>query len=413
MDEKAPSYHLFERHGVEMEYMIVDAATLDVRPVADALLARATGENGASEAEFGRISWSNELVRHVLEFKGTNPEPSLDGLESLFQAEVIRANSMLAEQGCRLLPTGMHPWMDPHKETVLWPYGNKEIYNAFDRIFNCKGHGWSNLQSTHINLPFCGDEEFHRLHAAIRVVLPLIPAISASTPFADAKAAPALDMRLESYRHNCARVPSITAGVVPASMASKAEYEERVLGRIYNDMEKLDPQGILRHEWVNARGAIARFERNTIEIRVIDLQECPRADMALVQYVTAVVKALVEGKLSALETQDTAVQSDLESVFQSCMKKAGQARIKAPSLCAALGMHESDTIAVRDIHAYLLDKVAPAKAPWRRHIETILSDGTLAERIMRATGDKPAQGKLREVYGRLADGLAKGECFVP
>ena len=43
------------------------------------------------------------------------------------------------------------------------------IYDTFDRIFSCKGHGWANLQSMQINLPFRGDEEFARLHAAIRV----------------------------------------------------------------------------------------------------------------------------------------------------------------------------------------------------------------------------------------------------
>jgi gamma-glutamyl:cysteine ligase YbdK (ATP-grasp superfamily) len=406
------SYHLFERHGVEMEYMIVDAATLDVRPVADMILARATGETEASDAEFGRMSWSNELVRHVLEFKTTAPEPSLDGLEAFFQAEVVRANSLLKSNGMRLLPTGMHPWMNPLSETVLWPFGNKEIYNAFDRIFNCKGHGWSNLQSTHINLPFHGDEEFHRLHAAIRIVLPLIPAISASTPYADGAAAPALDMRLEVYRHNCDRVPSITAGVVPGVIASKAEYEERILGEIYSDLAPLDPDGILCDEWVNARGAIARFERDTIEIRVIDLQECPKADMAIVQYVTALVKALVDGKFASLETQDEAVQKDLEGAFLACMRDAGGAKLRAPSLLEAFGMNPVREIEARELHARLLDAVAPADAWWKPVVADILNHGTLAERIKRAVGPSVSRRKLREVYGRLADCLARGEVFV-
>lgn len=406
------SYHLFERHGVEMEYMIVDAATLDIRPFADAVLANATGEHEADEARFGRMTWSNELVRHVLEFKTTDPEPSLDGLEPLFQAEVVRANSLLRERGMRLLPTGMHPWMDPLAETVLWPFGNKEIYNAFDRIFNCKGHGWSNLQSTHINLPFEGDEEFHKLHAAIRVVLPIIPAISASTPYADGVAAPSLDMRLEVYRHNCDRIPSITSGVVPGVVKSKAEYEERILGRIYDDLRQFDPEGTLCDEWVNARGAIARFERNTIEIRIIDLQECPKADMAVVQYVTAIVKALVDGKLSSLAVQDAAVQGDLQDAFLVCMRDAGGAKLRAPSLMEALGMKPSRGTTAAAIHAHLLATIVPEDAPWRPVIEGILKRGTLAERIRRAVGPKVSRRSLREVYARLADCLAHGELFV-
>ena len=50
------------------------------------------------------------------------------------------------------------------------------MYEAYDRIFDCRGHGWANLQAVHLNLPFSGDEEFGRLHAAIRLVLPIMPA---------------------------------------------------------------------------------------------------------------------------------------------------------------------------------------------------------------------------------------------
>ena len=56
---------------------------------------------------------------------------------------------------------------------------------AFDRIFSCQGHGWANLQSMHINLPFADDAEFGRLHAAIRFLLPLLPGLTASSPVMD------------------------------------------------------------------------------------------------------------------------------------------------------------------------------------------------------------------------------------
>ncbi|HNX04147.1 MAG TPA: glutamate-cysteine ligase family protein [Opitutales bacterium] len=406
------TFHLFERHGVEMEYMIVDRESLDVRPIADFVLEKASGEKEASDAEFGRMAWSNELVRHVLEFKTAAPEPALDDLAELFQAEVVRANSMLAEKGAMLLPTGMHPWMNPHAETVLWPYGNKEIYQAFNRIFDCRGHGWSNLQSTHINLPFQGDDEFHRLHSAIRVVLPLIPAISASTPFADGRACPFLDTRLETYRHNCDRVPSITAGVVPVVITSEAEYREKILGKIYSDMEKLDPEGILRDEWANARGAIARFERNTVEIRVIDLQECPAADMGIVRYVTALVKALVEERLSPTEAQDAVPQEELHDTFSACVRDAGNALVDSKGLLKALGIGAKGPLKARDVHAALLEKLAPEGTPWKGVVAGIVRNGSLAERIRRAAGEKPGRERLKEVYARLGECLAKGEVFA-
>ena len=57
--------HLFSATGVELEYMIVDAATLDVRPVCDELIRQVTGCY-QSDVPRGRFCWSNELVLHVV-----------------------------------------------------------------------------------------------------------------------------------------------------------------------------------------------------------------------------------------------------------------------------------------------------------------------------------------------------------
>lgn len=58
---------LFAGYGVEIETMIVDADTGAVRPLADVLLH--DGETIVNEIERDPISWSNELVAHVVELK--------------------------------------------------------------------------------------------------------------------------------------------------------------------------------------------------------------------------------------------------------------------------------------------------------------------------------------------------------
>jgi hypothetical protein len=117
---------LFEAFGVELEYMVVDAGTLDVSPTVDELLTAAlTGDprgEVVSEVEVGEISWSNELVLHVVELKTNGPASALEPLPALFQQSVERAGELLAARGRRLLPTAMHPWMDPATETRLWPH---------------------------------------------------------------------------------------------------------------------------------------------------------------------------------------------------------------------------------------------------------------------------------------------------
>jgi gamma-glutamyl:cysteine ligase YbdK (ATP-grasp superfamily) len=294
--------HLFDGFGVELEYMVVDAESLDVRPVVDELFRSVAGEI-VSDVEHSDISWSNELVAHVVELKTSEPAGGFGGLVGQFQEHVGRINAALAPLGARLMPSAMHPWMDPASEMKLWPHDNGPVYEAFDRIFDCRGHGWANLQSVHLNLPFAGDEEFGRLHAAIRLILPILPALAASSPFIEGRPTGVLDSRLDVYRTNCRRVPSVTGRVIPEPVFDRASYEREILHPMYDQIAPLDPEGILQHEWLNARGAIARFDRGAIEIRLLDVQECPAADIAICAAVTAALKAIVAERWSDLGRQ--------------------------------------------------------------------------------------------------------------
>lgn len=168
-------YHLFQAFGVELEYMIVDSDTLQVRPVADKLLKHELGYYGA-DCVRGPVTWSNEMVLHVVELKTSQPATNLSRVGHLLADEVYYINTVLKQWNARLLPGGCHPAFRPAEETLLWPHESNEIYETYNRIFNCHGHGWSNLQSAHLNLPFYDDEEFAQLHAAVRIILPLIPA---------------------------------------------------------------------------------------------------------------------------------------------------------------------------------------------------------------------------------------------
>ncbi len=85
---------------------------------------------------------------------------------------------------------------------AAWPHEYSPVYEAYDRIFDCRGHGWANPQSVHLNLPLTGDDEFGRLRAAIRLLLPIMPALAASSPVIDGRLTGLMDSRLEVYRTN-------------------------------------------------------------------------------------------------------------------------------------------------------------------------------------------------------------------
>ncbi|MBZ0269624.1 glutamate--cysteine ligase [bacterium] len=393
--------------------MIVDRTTLDARPIADRLLAAVSPKGSAPEAEveFGDIAWSNELVLHVIETKTNGPAASLDGLGDTFQRHVGRIHELLEPLNACLLPTGMHPWFDPDREAKLWPHEYGPVYRTFDRIFGCRGHGWSNLQSTHLNLPFDGDDEFGRLHASIRLVLPLLPALCASTPIADGCVTRWLDTRMETYRHNAKRVPSVAGHVIPERAFTRADYDA-LLQRIYTDLEPLDPEGILRHPWVNARGAIARFDRGSIEIRVIDAQECPAADVAVVGAAAAAVRALAGERFATTAEQREWDEARLADVFLLTIESGERAVIEDADYLRCLGYPDGAKATAGDVWCHL------AAATGTAGLEPMLRHGCLARRILSALGS-PAPGTalpreaLREVYGELARCMAAGKRFLP
>lgn len=407
------SLHLFEGYGVELEYMIVNQISLNVNPVADIVISAAAGEP-ASEAYLGPIAWSNELVMHVLEMKTNGPAPNLHGLSDHFHKSILQANLLLKDQQSILLPTAMHPWMNPETETRIWVHEQNEVYLAYDRIFGCKGHGWSNLQSTHLNLPFGNDAEFTKLHAAIRVVLPLIPALTASSPLIDGKFTGLKDSRLEVYRHNQHKIPSLTGRVVPEVIHSIDEYHEKILQRIYHDITPWDTDDILQGEWLNSRGAIARFDRDAIEIRVIDIQECPRADLAFVALISSVIRALVEERWVPLETLHKFSEQRLETIMLKGIEAGEETVIEDEEYLNIFGKsHLPQMLAGAlwyELAQELLtdDEFSPINNP---ALNCYLTQGTLSSRIIRTLGKNPEQSQIMAVYKQLSQCLETNTIF--
>lgn len=414
MSERA-ALHLFEGYGIELEYMIVDRETLAVRPIADKLMEQ-VGGGYDREVDLGEVAWSNELALHVIEMKSNGPSPTLTGLAPKFQANVARIAELLEPMGARLLPTAMHPFMDPHREMRLWPHEDDIIYKTFDRIFDCRGHGWANLQSTHINLPFSGDDEFGRLHAAIRLVLPLIPGLAASSPFMEGKKTAFFDSRLEVYRGNAKRVPSVSGRVIPERVFTRAEYEGRLLQGIYKDLQPLDPQGVLAHEWVNARGCIARFDRMAIEIRLLDIQECPAADLAIAATVVAAVRALVEERHCDTQAQRAFDEAALAAVLSEGIRDADQALISDAALLKAFGFPGKAPARQRDVWQHVIESFVasdPGYREWAPTLALYVEHGCLARRIVAETGAAPTHARLVQVYDELARCLTHGQLFRP
>jgi hypothetical protein len=412
-------YNLFEVYGVELEYMLVDAETLEVRPVADDLLASLAG-HPTSDVQQGDVTWSNELASHVVELKTTQPSSGFAELPSLFSDAIAGLQPTLRQQNLRLLPSAMHPWMDPRTETRLWPHENAEIYQAFHRIFDCFNHGWANVQSVHLNLPFGDDSQFRKLHAAVRLVLPLLPALAASSPVFDARVGRQLDSRLVHYIGHCARVPSLTGNVIPEPIYDQSTYRRHVFGPIACDIEPLDIDQVMEVEFLNARGAIARFDRGSVELRLMDVQEYSAADVAICAVVSAVTQMLVEQSWSTTEHQCKVASEALRQILDLTVRDADQSVLDQPDYLRHFGLTGKPMTAC-EIWSVLVERTRSAKllpAEIEEPVKTILTHGTLARRIHQSLGSPPTDTPidrqlLLEVYRHLSDCLLQGVPFLP
>jgi carboxylate-amine ligase len=403
-------YHLFDVYGIELEYMLVHNSNFKVAPIVDQLLTKKEGKLTA-DIDYGNIAWSNELVAHVIELKTNGPTANLNNLAALFHENVIEINQLLESLNAQLLPTACHPLMNPLTDTQLWKHSYSEVYELYNRIFNCKGHGWSNVQSTHINLPFFDDKEFEKLHAAIRVILPLIPGLCASSPILDGRNTGFKDTRLEYYKTNQKEIPEMTGLIIPERVFSKVDYYATIFEPINKAIKPHDTKNILDHHFLNSRGAIARFDRNAIEIRLVDIQESPKADIAICVLIIEVLKLLVNKKLGSLQHQKAWTKEALFAILNPIIKEGETYTILNMEYLDLFEINEVSTVQDIWIHLYALAKPTIHESHYEA-LDIILTNGTLATRILNDVGDDYSEQHISAVYTQLAQCLHENKLFV-
>ncbi len=405
-----PNYSLFSVLGIEIEYMLVNRVSLDVQPLSDVILKTLAGHQ-VNNFELGDIEISNELVMHVIELKNNGPRPPEEPIANHFHQAILKLQPLLEKLNLQLLPTGAHPWMDPLKETIRWPHGNQSIYQQYDTIFNCEGHGWANLQSMHINLPFANDEEFAQLHSVVRILLPLLPAIAASTPIIEQQLTGYQDTRLVYYENNQKNIPSISGDIIPEVISSEAEYHENILKPMYRDISPFDPKGLLQYEWLNSRGAIVKFAYKALEIRVVDTQECVQADIAIAKAVYAILKNWHEQ--SEHHLQKPCPINMLKAIYNESLKTGLATRVDQADLLTQWQLPKRN-MTLRDVWSLLIERVSPSlDKPSQLALENILRQGNLSERIIKACQHDLSKAKLQKIYQKLADCLLTNQVFVP
>jgi gamma-glutamyl:cysteine ligase YbdK (ATP-grasp superfamily) len=273
---------------------------LKALPIVDKVIKGFCGRvvNFVERPEF---TFGKELQLHVMEIKPNMPFRSPEIFDETMHKAVLSLLNFLEDKyKAFLLGTGMHPLLRL-EETGVWPHRHRQIYEEYSKVFNLKRHGWLNIQSFQLNLPYSNEENGIVMHNLLANICAYLPAIAASSPIYEGKFGENIDNRLRFYMLNQEEVPSITGDVIPEYIFSFEQYRRDIIERYSLDLANAGVKRLLLHkDWVNSRGVIFRFDRKALETRVMDEQECVKSDVALSCFIRAVLRGLMMEKIEFL-----------------------------------------------------------------------------------------------------------------
>jgi gamma-glutamyl:cysteine ligase YbdK (ATP-grasp superfamily) len=387
--------------GPEHEFSIADER-LKPLPIVDKIIKDFRGRivNFVKQPSF---TFGKELQLHVMEIKPNEPFKSPEIFEETMQNAVLTMQDFLESKyhAC-FLGTGMHPLLRL-EETGIWPHRHRQIYQAFSKIFDLNQHGWLNIQSFQLNLPYSNEETAVFLHNLVANVCAYLPAISASSPFYEGKLGEHVDSRLCFYMVNQREIPSIVGDVVPEYVFSLDQYGKEIIGKYSLDLARVGAHKcLLNQDWINSRGAVLRFDRKAIEIRIMDEQECIKSDVALSCFVKALLKGLTN------ETAELLPHELLVRDFRSIIHDGLKARVHHPKGSTA-----------RDVCNYYYrvawKNASEEEKKYLPIIEKRIQKGSLSELIKENVEKEAQRNDFREaimkVYLRIVKNLRDNKPF--
>lgn len=398
--------------GVSIEYMIVDRTSLELRPLASELLSSLNQKEDQKTSSGKCLKWRAGYQPHIFRICSAFPQTNLNTLEHAIADELRIVNRILAEYGAMLLPGGMHPFADPFK--VQSNPATDPVGQLHEKLFDTKGHSWVNINRTFFELPYHGDEMLERLQTAIRIILPIIPALSASSPIVEGNNTGKTDNALRYARARYSRFPGIAGQLIPEPYFSERKYREMVLDKIRQQLSSADPDGLIDPEQINFRAAIPDFQGKRMILQIMEPQECVAADIAIVRLVTEAIRFLVEEKTIRYEEQMEARMEILCGILEDVMISGRHAEVFSSEYLAFFGLDEECTVG--KIWQHLFQRLAndPLRplAMYEHELSVILKQGPLSERILTVVGEKPGKEELMFLWRRLNDCLEQNRLFI-
>jgi carboxylate-amine ligase len=250
--------------GIEEEFAVLDAASLDMVPRFEELRDAAQAEDPVlAEAIAG------ELISSEIEIRSGRGDDIADALGR--QREMRhRLFTLAATHGVALGATGTHPWADYREQHNIDTEHYRRVVEGLQYVARR-----NNTFSVHVHVGVRDAQRAVRVCDRLRPVLPLLLAISANSPYLDARDAGLHSARSQSFTKSFPRCG------IPDAFGSWDAYREYIefLVRTNSIVE-------YTQVWWSVR---PHFSFGTVEVRICDAQSTAQESDALASLIVACV----------------------------------------------------------------------------------------------------------------------------
>lgn len=249
--------------GLEEEFAIIDPASLDLVPRYEDLWA------AAQEDPVLQAAVAGELISSEVEIRSGRGADLPDALARQREARV-RLFGLAERRGVALASTGTHPWADYREQPNIDTEHYRRVVDGLQYVARR-----NNTFSLHVHVGVRGVDRAVRVCDRLRGVLPELLALSASSPFLDARDSGLHSARSQSFTKTFPRCG------IPDAYGSWAEY------RRYIEL-LLATNSIVEYTqvWWSVR---PHFSFGTVEVRICDAQATAAESEALAALIVACV----------------------------------------------------------------------------------------------------------------------------
>jgi len=351
--------------GVEIEFQTLDKITYDLAPYAPILLKNAPA--------LLRPRLSPEFIQSILEIQ-TGICPSLVDVENDLMQTVSMAEELAEENDSMLFAASLHPFAR-HREQLLT---TNDRYETIMQELQIVGRRFI-TQGLHVHVGLPDGESAVRVCNLVQAYLPILLALSASSPFYQGE-----DTGLMSYRTKLFEALPLAGGYT--HIENWHQFKEEV-----HLLQSVGVITSIRDLWWDAR---PHPDFGTLEIRICDLP----VRFFDILGITAVIQALV-----ATLAEDRSVCSPLnQHIIRSNKWQAVRYGLEGTFFDPG-GILSAERISLREAADCLLKMIEPMGVrlgadQYMNYVQRVLSDGTGSDFLRYRYGKS---GSLKSVVASL------------